>query len=154
MVTRMPEAFQELGYTNQFLVARQKESSKEPADVRRVALFLGARLMFEQIPPGSHIFCEEPLALKNGKTTRILNLACGAVWAAHVQCDITWWWADVSAWKREIIGIGNASKDDIRDWSMFHGGQEDWDEDHHDAHAIMAFGEMQLAQAGIELPAS
>lgn len=85
-------------------------------DERRITLFRGARDFFGTLPPGSWIFAEEPLALQNGKTTRLLGLAAGAIWAAHLDYDLYWSWCDVAHWKRAIVGKGNASKDEVRDW--------------------------------------
>lgn len=93
-----------------------------------------------------HIFCEEPLALRNGKTTRLLGLACGAIWAAHLEFDLYWHWVDVASWKKDVIGKGNASKGEIMTWSMAHGGHADWDEDHHDAFAIGTYGVELMAK--------
>ena len=63
-----------------------------------------------------HIFCEEPLALKNGKTTRLLALAAGAIWAANLDYNIWWHWVDVASWKKAIVGRGNASKEDVANY--------------------------------------
>lgn len=74
---------------------------------RRLGLYRRAKSFFESLPPGSWVYCEEPLALpKNGLTTRLLGLAAGAVWAAHLDCDIVWVWVDASAWKGREHGIG------------------------------------------------
>lgn len=116
-------------------------------DVRRTTLHRFARVYFRELEQSGspvHVFCEEPLALKNGKTTRLLGLSCGAIWAAHLEFDITWWWADVAAWKKEVVGKGSAKKPEVETWSLVHGGQIEWDEDHHDANAIAAYGETVL----------
>lgn len=83
-------------------------------DERRIQLFRAARAFFETLPDGAHVFCEEPLALKNGETTRWLGLAAGAIWAAHTDCNFYWYWMNVSTWKREI-GVGaNTKKEFVR----------------------------------------
>lgn len=83
-------------------------------DERRIELYRAARNLFAKLPTKTHIFCEEPLSLANGKTTRLLGLAAGAIWAAHTDYDLFWYWIDVSTWKKEI-GVGsNANKDLVR----------------------------------------
>lgn len=114
-------------------------------DVRRHQLAMRAQQEFRLLPVGSVIFAEEPLSLQNGKTTRVLGLAAGAIWAAHLSLDLTWMWVDVSTWKKAMIGHGGATKDEVRLWSLLHGGTEDWEEDHYDAHAVGAYGAMRLA---------
>lgn len=74
-------------------------------DERRIALTRRAESLFESLPDGSTVFCEEPLALQNGKTTRLLGLAAGAIWAAHLRCDLTWVWVDAASWKSKKDGI-------------------------------------------------
>lgn len=87
---------------------------KDP-DVRRAELANAFGVFLMWLPVGTHVFCEEPLALKNGKTTRLLALSAGSLWAmAAVRGDLIWHWVDVSHWKRVIVGNGNANKDKIR----------------------------------------
>jgi Holliday junction resolvasome RuvABC endonuclease subunit len=85
-------------------------------DERRTMLFRQARAIFKTLPRGTVIACEEPLSLQNGKTTRILGLSAGAIWAAHVDCDVFWTWVNVSTWKRDTVGKGNATKGEVMDW--------------------------------------
>ncbi len=123
-------------------------------DVRRSALYYGAVNEFDHCVGIAqrrgaelHIFCEEPLALKNGKTTRLLSLAAGAIWAAHLGFSVFWHWVDVATWKKTVIGNGNASKEMIREFLIeHHGAPEDWDEDHYDALALALYGREYLTQ--------
>lgn len=68
-----------------------------------------------------HIYCEEPLALQNPATTRVLSLAAGALFdearvvAEMLGHEVTWVWIDVAHWKRVVVGNGNADKDKIAD---------------------------------------
>lgn len=96
-------------------------------DVRRAAMTSTFRQALEQRSNDSEplvIFCEEPLALQNGKTTRLLSIAAGALWqvahdmAFHFGMEVAWFWVDVAMWKRVIVGNGNASKDDIKAFAM------------------------------------
>lgn len=113
----------------QFVV---KSSDSNP-DVRRHALYKGVSQYFEELagvcPGPFHIFCEEPLSLQNGKTTRLLGLTAGAIWAAHLPFDCYWYWVNVATWKREIVGNGNATKEQIQEWVRSRGwdfAEEDW----------------------------
>lgn len=100
---------------------------KVDVEERRVQTYRESKELFLDLLIGtttreSHVFCEEPLALKNGKTTRLLGLAAGAIWAAHVEVCVTnrvdsyWHWVDVASWKKRIVGNGNASKEMIADF--------------------------------------
>ena len=83
-------------------------------DERRMELLRAARSFFKKIPDGAHVFCEEPLALQNGNTTRLLGLAAGAIWAAHLDYNFYWHWMNVSTWKQEL-GLGrNTKKEFVR----------------------------------------
>lgn len=120
-------------------------------DVRRHTLYDGVRSYFEELEHkvvmGSfHIFCEEPLALQNGKTTRLLSLAAGAVWAAHLEFDCYWHWTNVAAWKRRVIGNGNATKQQIQE-AVKAMGYDFEDEDWFDAFAIRLDGVNSLKLA-------
>lgn len=91
-------------------------------DLRRIELYRYAQSFFERLEKQGDVwvFCEEPLALaKNGKTTRLLGLAAGAIWAAHVAFDITWMWVDAAAWKGRESGIG------LADWKRAAGTRKD-----------------------------
>lgn len=128
-------------------------------DVKRAALYQFAQDYFwnleQKREPGQsiHVFCEEPLALKNGKTTRVLALATGAIWAAHLQFDITWWWVDVSSWKKEIVGNGNAKKEMVKEWVwinaiLLDAELEKYNKelDFYDAHCLMLYGQNRVAE--------
>ena len=83
-------------------------------DERRIQLFRAAREFFLKLPGGAHVFCEEPISLANGNTTRLLGLAAGAIWAASTDNDIFWHWMNVSTWKKEL-GLGaNIKKEHVR----------------------------------------
>lgn len=88
------------------------DDPRRQADLRRQQIFDYAHGMAAWVPSGTHVYCEEPLALQNGATTRLLGLAAGAVWAAfHVNPVCHWHWVDVAAWKKLVLGRGNPPKD-------------------------------------------
>lgn len=147
-------------------------------DDSRAVMYRNAKQLFEWLAEeGSksgrpvHVFCEEPLALaKNGKTTRLLGLAAGAIWAAHVDYSIFWWWIDQSTWKKNVLGRGapnrqyysgqGADKRWIRDvvrdnpaWQQFvKDGNYEWAfEDQHDlydAWCLKVYGVRALRSFG------
>lgn len=127
-----------------------KNKAWDNPDARRQKLYNEARTFFAFLPNGSHIFCEEPLALQNGKTTRQLGLAAGAIWAAHMEYDLFWYWVNVESWKEKVIGKGAASKQLIQE-HLKKAGIEYPEEDLYDAHAIRRYGEIELEAQGIAI---
>lgn len=118
--------------------------SKDPnPDVRRHELYEGTRNYLrkasEAAPTKLHIFCEEPLALQNGKTTRLLGLVAGAIWASHLDFDCYWYWVNVSTWKRDVVGSGNAKKEQVQEWVQQQ-GYNFTEEDYFDAFCIREYG--------------
>lgn len=77
-------------------------------ELARVELFWYSHRVFKTLPAGAHVFCEEPLALKNGETTRLLCLAAGAVWSGFQMAnpDATWYWVNPATWKKAVLGRG------------------------------------------------
>lgn len=120
-------------------------------DIRRIKLYEATQEAIRGLcgyGDDVHVFCEEPISLRNGKTNRLLALAAGAIWAAHLDFDVYWHWVNISTWKQKIVGKGSASKEAVQVWSINNGGKAEWDEDTHDAHAICDYG--TLAMAGID----
>ena len=121
-------------------------------DDRRHALYLSAQTYFARLPAATLVVCEEPLGIsKNGKTTRLLGMAAGAIWAAHLHTRVFWVWADIAAWKKQVIGNGNAAKDDIREWAIPLLGPNDHaadnydsEPDYYDAMGLAVYGRMCL----------
>lgn len=86
-------------------------------DVRRIDVCHAFRLYLEGLPARAHVFAEEPLILsKNPKTTRLLSLMAGALWAQSLGLNLFWHWVDVAHWKREVVGKGNANKEQVAAW--------------------------------------
>lgn len=154
------------------------ECKEKNEDERRSRITLYAASFFHKVhvetwksPDPVQIFCEEPLALQNGKTTRLLGLAAGAIWAA---CGLSannfiWHWVDQSTWKKNVLGRGirprdfefekkaNAEKEWIRsvvvelpgfkaDWSdAIKANDFDGHPDLYDAWALKTYGVRVLA---------
>lgn len=117
---------------------------KGSTDERRAGLFEFARASLGLLPAGCHVFCEEPLALRNGKTTRVLGLAAGAIWAAHLEFDLYWHWVDVSSWKKAICGNGNLKKELCVAVLQERYGLEFDEQDFYDAWALREYGKVAL----------
>lgn len=134
------------GRTFKHNCSKNGSKEKDPDD-RRQELYENAKYTFSILPRGTVICCEEPIALKNGKTTRLLSLAAGAIWAAHLQFDVFWTWVDIAQWKRSVVGHGGADKDAIAMWVLMNMGKgwvEKDDADFYDAAAICRYGELKL----------
>lgn len=80
-------------------------SAQDDHDLARAEVFERSRGLFGDLSP-AHVFCEAPLALQNGKTTRLLCMAAAAVWCGFVasEVDALWYWVDPSTWKRDVLG--------------------------------------------------
>lgn len=132
---------------SKFVKSESIELTSSNPDVRRAALYYGSVEVCKLLTVlGSdvHIFCEEPISLRNGKTNRLLALAAGAIWAGHLEFDVYWHWVNISTWKKKIVGKGNATKDEVKSWSLIQGGESNWDEDMHDAWAICQYGVLAM----------
>lgn len=117
-------------------------------DGRRQKLFEDARTFFAFLPNGSHVFCEQPISVQNGKTTVALSLAAGAIWSAHLEFDLFWYWVEIPIWKERVVGEGNATKEKIQEF-LNKAGIEYNEQDLYDAHCIRRYGEMELEAKGI-----
>lgn len=81
-------------------------SIHEDHDMARAEVFEYSRELFEESDEFDHVFCEAPLALQNGKTTRLLCMAAAAMWCGYVASGSTaiWYWVDPATWKRDVLG--------------------------------------------------
>lgn len=122
-----------------------------PTDAARIELAVSwAAYVNRAVMPGDVIVCEEPLSLQNGKTSRVLAMACSAIYVATytlvgegVPLDwAEWRWADVSHWKRTIIGNGNANKEQIEQWVKDNLSLEFPEPDFYDCQGILEFGKL------------
>ena len=78
-------------------------------EIRRAKMYRDAKLVFQELEDGAHLFVEEPLALQNGRTTRVLALAAGTIWSAFIEVDpdAYWHWVDVATWKRHVRTVAH-----------------------------------------------
>lgn len=99
-----------------------------------------------------HLFCEESQAFgKNGKTTRLLNMATGALWTVGLEFDMFWHWVGSSQWKALVGTSGKKTAVAVpleRDWAIEHGAHASWeDHDHYVAFILAEYGERALVEA-------
>lgn len=116
---------------------------KDP-DVRRATLCEHFDTYLGGVPINTWVFCEEPLALKNGQTTRLLGLSAGALWEVGHRRRVQWTWVDVATWKRVIVGNGNADKAQIAAWVQFRLGLQFSEPDHYDAACLLELGKLVI----------
>ncbi len=145
-------------------------------ELRRSLTFREARTFFAsgslQRYEEIDVFCEEPLSLQNGKTSRLLALSAGVIFAGFVlgadeHPQMRWHWVNVASWKRRIVGNGGARKEKIQEF-VRNGGANfeafvqgnahgygpdlvekmfDEEKDLFDAFCIMRYGEWFVSQA-------
>lgn len=116
------------------------------ADDRRQQLFECGRLAFSLLPHHTLIVAEDPIVTRNGRTTKILSLAAGAIWASHLTYPVMWVWCDSNSWKKDVCGKGNISKDEIPAWVEENLGMKFPEEepDYADAACLMRWGQIKL----------
>lgn len=146
----------EVGFCSQLKgKAWKHEDPRIQADMRRRELcrtFEGflMELTAQRSADEITVYCEEPLALqKNGKTTRVLGLAAGALWQVGQDVGVNWEWVDIAHWKRVVVGNGNADKAKIQAWveacPAFDHNETYLDElDLFDAFCLMQYGSQAL----------
>ena len=163
----MPEGY---GLKHQGTYGWTERPESEIVDVARASLYWDSDALFSALyaeteadPVDVHVFCEEPLALQNGKTTRILCLAAGAVWSGFVasQINATWYWVDPATWKKATLGKGAPPKGQkhkewieelttpmVRHTSNYRLPDFQAHPDLFDAFQLMRYGKQVLEQAG------
>jgi len=87
------------------------------------------------------VFIEEPIVGRGGvRSTMVQAYMSGAVQAAFVQCGCDVYMVNVSKWKREVIGRGNSTKEQVREFMVAAGMPDDLSQDAYDAGAIAVYG--------------
>ena len=79
---------------------------------------------------------EAAIFIQNPKTTIAIANVVGAVWAFLLDQDINTSIIDNRSWKKEIIGKGNSSKDDIKKFAEEKWGDKFPEQDYADAACI------------------
>lgn len=102
----------------------------------------------------SYVFIEEPLVGRGVKASMNISQTAGAVMAQLASIGVSTELVNVQHWKKEVIGMGNASKKDIEMWlSATHPvySAECDDQDQRDATCIALYGWQTLrsVEAGV-----
>ena len=84
---------------------------------RQDQLALLAAWVMQYVRPCEYVFIEEPLVGRGVRTSMQISQTCGAILGAlgrhkTVQAQLV----DNKMWKKSIVGSGNASKNDIKNW--------------------------------------
>lgn len=117
--------------------------------------YLIQRFVFNFLTPlvrktDSAVFIEEPVVARgNIRSTMKQAYVNGAVQAAVglLNPDTSVSLVPVTTWKKEVVGKGNASKDEVADFvSDWMGGRED-DQDICDAICVMLYGQIVMDRA-------
>jgi Holliday junction resolvasome RuvABC endonuclease subunit len=120
-----------------------RSEPKGDTDGRRIKMCQDAKEFFSLLPDGSWIMQEEPIHIQNGRTTRLLAIASGAIWAQHLDFNLWHAWVGVSSWKHDVIGNGAAKKEQVagffNDRDIFYDVQ-----DLYDARGLAVYGLQQL----------
>jgi len=92
------------------------------------------------------VFCEEPLVAgkRNLRTALQMAQVAGAIMLAHPTYLVP-----VSTWKKEVVGKGNASKDEVHEFLKDKPGYSyaEGSQDLIDATCIRMYGERMVAKA-------
>jgi len=82
---------------------------------------------------------EEPIFAQNRNVVRTLSEVVGAVWGALCLSDIPTTLVDNGTWKKEILGSGKATKDDILKYAIEKWGDEFPEQDYADAACVALY---------------
>ena len=79
---------------------------------------------------------EAAIFIQNPKTTIAIANVVGAVWAFLIEQDINTSIIDNRSWKKEIVGKGNAKKEEIKKYAIDKWGEKFPEQDFADAACI------------------
>ena len=82
---------------------------------------------------------EEPIFAQNRNVVRTLSEVVGAGWGALCLSDIPTTLVDNGTWKKEILGSGKATKDDILKYEIEKWGDEFPEQDYADAACVALY---------------
>lgn len=64
----------------------------------------------------THIYMEAPVVGRNAYSTIVQAQVGGAVMAAIAKTNLGLELVNVSSWKKQVVGKGNATKEEVADW--------------------------------------
>lgn len=109
---------------------------------------------------GCHVFIEEPLIGNNRAYSMKIAQMYGAVLSAlwMPDSDVGVFGVNVSTWKKQVIGTGNAGKEEVRNYiTVVNSSYSDLcghDQDRYDAAAVGLYGVLVAARADLIRPRS
>ena len=100
-----------------------------------------ARILVEDIDIDTvdYAVIEEPIFAQNRNVVRTLSEVVGAVWGTLCLSDIPTTLVDNGTWKKQILGSGKATKDDILEYAIEKWGDEFPEQDYADAACVALY---------------
>ena len=100
-----------------------------------------ARIVIDEIDfeTVDYAVIEEPIFAQNRNVVRTLSEVVGAVWGTLCLSDIPTTLVDNGTWKKEILGSGKATKDDILKYAIEKWGDEFPEQDYADAACVALY---------------
>ena len=100
-----------------------------------------ARIIVEDIDIDTvdYAVIEEPIFAQNRNVVRTLSEVVGAVWGTLCLSDIPTTLVDNGTWKKQILGSGKATKDDILEYAIEKWGDKFPEQDYADAACVALY---------------
>ena len=100
-----------------------------------------ARILVEDINIDTvdYAVIEEPIFAQNRNVVRTLSEVVGAVWGTLCLSDIPTTLVDNGTWKKQILGSGKATKDDILEYAIETWGDKFPEQDYADAACVALY---------------
>ena len=100
-----------------------------------------ARIIVEDIDIDTvdYAVIEEPIFAQNRNVVRTLSEVVGAVWGILCLSDIPTTLVDNGTWKKQILGSGKATKDDILKYAIEKWGDKFPEQDYADAACVALY---------------
>ena len=100
-----------------------------------------ARIIVEDIDIDTvdYAVIEEPIFAQNRNVVRTLSEVVGAVWGTRCLSDIPTTLVDNGTWKKQILGSGKATKDDILKYAIEKWGDKFPEQDYADAACVALY---------------
>jgi len=131
--------------TSEQLVTLHKWSSKQKKfEVRFPEILLGFSEDLSKIKVVEVAAIEAAIFIQNPKTTIAIAHVVGAVWLALLNVGISSILIDNRRWKKFILGKGNASKIDIKNFAVAKWGDRFPEQDYADAACIALWNKRRL----------
>ena len=111
-------------------------SSKKTFDERFPEILLGFSKDLSRINITDKASIEAAIFIQNPKTTIAIAHVVGAVWFSLIHREIEAIRVDNKQWKKSIVGKGNASKPDIKNYAIDKWGDVFPEQDYADAACI------------------